>query len=108
MNSSISSAPRRKALLLGIPSCDAENVSKLSMVENDIVLMQSALKHSKYEIGTAGLSPETKLTRTNLLRRIRQFSKSSEEGETLIIYYSGHGLHYSGVDYVIPTDAAFD
>jgi Caspase domain len=98
--------PGRRALLLGVP--DAEHLSKLAMVSNDIALMRSALTHSKYAIEVAGLSPETRLTRTSFLRKLSQFAKSGREGDTLILYYSGHGLHYRGIDYIVPYDAVFD
>jgi hypothetical protein len=97
---------KRKALLLGVP--DADNLSKLPMVNGDIALVRSALESSNYAIETAGLTPETRLTRTQLLYRVRQFARSAQEGDTLILFYSGHGLHHEGLDYLVPVDGIFD
>ncbi len=97
-----------KALLLASGDYEAENITNLAIVENDIALVRTALESSRYEIHVVGVNPEFKLTRANMLKSIRQFARSATEDDTLIIYYSGHGVHFNNVDFIVPYDASFE
>lgn len=98
----------RKALLLASGTYDSDRIKNLSIVGNDIELMKSALEPSNYAIEIVGADPRSKLTRNNMVWTIRNFAKSASDGDTIIIYFTGHGIHFNGVDYVMPADAVFD
>jgi len=93
---------------MGAPKYDAPKLAPLPVVINDVALIKDSLEASGFEIEVIGLIPEAPMTRTMALRKAGHFSRSAQEGDTLILYYSGHGAHRAGVDYIVPADAVLD
>ena len=48
---------------------------------------------------------EKNLTRDAMVAAIRKFEDSVEAADWAVIYYSGHGIEVSGINYLIPIDA---
>jgi hypothetical protein len=99
---------KRKALLIGVPKYDAQYIKDLPVVINDLNFLRKSLESSEYLVESQGIGDSFGLSRTRIVRAIRDFCDKADSGTTLIIYYSGHGIHHEGVDYLIPPDAFLD
>jgi class 3 adenylate cyclase/uncharacterized caspase-like protein len=98
---------QRRALLIGVAEHDVVGPN-LPAVRNDLRIMEEALQPSHYAVEQLGMKKTEAPTRSTILRRIRGFFASAEEGSTSLLYFSGHGVHYNNRDYVIPSDATLD
>ena len=94
----------RLGLLIGVAEYDQPGIPDLPIVHNDIRDLASVLERSHYsvrEIGTGGSHPAT---RNNTRGAIEDALSEAEPGDTLLIYFSGHGAHYDGKDWLVPSD----
>jgi hypothetical protein len=99
-------APRRRALLLGVPRQDSQYITSLGVVENDLERVAAALRSSRYEVDLIGLADRGEFAANSLRRRIRKFCQDPQSrGATLLIYFSGHGLHWKGRNWLVAGDA---
>ncbi|NJM99696.1 MAG: hypothetical protein HC800_23415 [Phormidesmis sp. RL_2_1] len=102
---------KRKALLIGVPHYEAAGIRDLPIVRQDLATLQSALAESAYEVTTVGDECDDRMqgiAQTGLVkvrRALRQACREAKGVETLLLYFSGHGLHYQGQDYLVPADA---
>jgi hypothetical protein len=72
------------------PKHDAEDVAKaLGDLNFDVVL---------------GLD----LTRAGMNEKLDEFSRKADGADIAFVYYSGHGMQFSGSNYLLPTDASLD
>ncbi len=96
--------PKFRALLIGVPEYSSKAIENLPFIRNDMIKLEKALESSGYSVRSVGLKEDST---ANLIRQqIHRFCvKEKEPGETLIICFSGHGLHYKGIDYLVPFDA---
>jgi tetratricopeptide (TPR) repeat protein len=90
---------RRLALVIGNK---AYGSSPLSTPANDAADMAALLK-------TLGFSVRlhTDLTYSNFRRAVNEFADSLRTGDTVLFYYSGHGLEVEGRNYLPPVDFDF-
>ena len=106
----MTSMERRRALLIGISEYEgprresgADHQVKLwdlPAARNDLKQMSGALKECGYEIT---IVPEDETFDTKSLgNQISRFIASAEPGETLVIYFSGHGLAVNGNACMVP------
>jgi len=98
--------PARRACLIGVPRYDQKVIADLPVVARDISRLQTVLEASDYRVET--LCPadgEGGLSLNRLRSSIAGACRRAEDGETLILYFSGHGGHFRGKDYLIPCDA---
>ncbi|MCK9441900.1 MAG: caspase family protein, partial [Methanothrix sp.] len=96
--------PKYRALLIGVPEYDSDAIVDLPFIRNDIIKLEKALESSGYHVRSVGLKENP--TANLIKQQIHKFCvKEKEPGETLIICFSGHGLHYDGIDYLVPFDA---
>jgi hypothetical protein len=53
---------------------------------------------------------DTKLlpNRSNILAMIKLLANNSEENDTILVYFAGHGFEQDGVNYLLPADARID
>jgi caspase domain-containing protein/ClpA/ClpB-like protein len=97
---------RRTAYLIGIPNYDYVGISGLPIVRRDINRLRSVLEASDYQVQThcpADGAPG--ISRGRLRTIITEACRMAEPQETTILYFSGHGGHFNGRDYLIPADA---
>ena len=80
-------------------------IDNLQIVPNDLDLLSRALKSSDFEVKVVGGESTEGTGRSAILQRIRDTCRRAKGVETLILYFSGHGIHYDGQDYLIPADA---
>ncbi|MFD0416334.1 caspase family protein [Streptomyces sp. NPDC127108] len=96
-------APARTALLIGVghvPAADGLLEPLDDAVDADLRLMNSALRAARYDVTTlhnAGIN--------QIRARIHETARAADEGGTLLLYFSGHGVRVRGIDYLVPFDA---
>ena len=56
-------------------------------------------------VGFSDVRIESNLSRDELNRALLEFSRKAAEADWAVVYYSGHGIEVSGIDYLIPVDA---
>jgi hypothetical protein len=98
---------KRHALLIGVPKYDVVEPD-LPVVRKDFQILDKALKSSRYDVRKLGDEHSCAPTRSSIRREMRRFCTEAHEGDTLLLYFSGHGVHYNGKDYLIPSDATLD
>lgn len=98
---------KRRALLIGVPEYRDEAIDSFpDVVRQDIDNLEKALRLSGFhDISIHGLNDPWESTRPRILDRIEHFLGDATDGDTLIVYLSGHGLHHNGVDYLVPAEA---
>lgn len=98
--------PRRRALLLGVPRQESQYITSLRVVENDLERVAAALRSSRYEVDLIGLADKSDFTANSLRRRIRKFCQDPDsQGATLLVYFTGHGIHWRGRNWLVAGDA---
>jgi uncharacterized caspase-like protein len=97
---SLTTTQSRKALLIG-NNYPGEN-SALPSCVNDMVAMHDVLS-SKCEFQTI---PKTNCGYMDMQTKISEFGDSLNEGDVALFYFSGHGLMYDGVLFLIPCNMA--
>jgi hypothetical protein len=65
--------------------------------------MQACLAASGYQVRPYGLGPSERAGST-IYQQLVSFCRTAPQGSTLFIYFSCHGLHHRGKDYVVPAD----
>lgn len=93
-----SAEARRVALIIG--NANYRHVTPLKNPVNDARDMVNILS----ELGFETIDGYD-LTYEQMRKLLIQFYNRAENSETALIYYSGHGIEFSGSNYFIPTDA---
>lgn len=98
---------KRRALLIGVPEYESDAIPNLPIVRKDLETLHTALEKSGFTVrslGADGLSHGRSKIRQALIREC----KEAQGVETLLLYFSGHGMHFQGKDYLVPSDAMLD
>ena len=98
---------KRRALLIGVSEYESDAIPDLPIVCQDLKSLHAALEKSGFAVrslGEDGLS----YGRSKILQTLRRECKAAQKLEILLLYFSGHGMHFRGKDYLIPSDAALD
>lgn len=98
----------RKALLIGVPEYENKSFRNLPVVVSDLMLLHKALESSDYEVHMLGIGDNKASSRFKIIKAVRSFCLDARKGMTLVIYYSGHGVHYKGIDYLVPPDGSIE
>ena len=87
----------KKAFVIGM------NTLGLKYCVNDAMLISNGLKHHGYDVITVKLSDE----KTRILKRFEELIENCAKTDTLIFYFSGHGLLRKGkLDLVLADDTS--
>jgi hypothetical protein len=99
----------RSALLIAVPEhiLDPEHLS-LPVTRNDVAALQGVLEKCHYSVQTCGVGDPHETSRGFINNAMRQACLRAPKDGVLLIYFSGHGLHYSGKDLVVPSDAGIE
>jgi hypothetical protein len=89
----------RVALLIG--NRNYRYAGALSNPINDAQLLANALR----DVGFQSVTTKTDLTREQTMQALREFARAADSAEWAVVYYSGHGMEFGGVNYLIPIDA---
>jgi len=98
---------KRRALLIGVPEYESDAIPNLPIVRKDLEMLHGALEKSGFTVrslGADGISHGRSKIRQALIREC----KEARGIETLLLYFSGHGIHFQGKDYLVPADAVLD
>lgn len=87
------------ALLIG--NSEYESASDLANPANDVKLVAGALK----SIGFTPVIVDTDLSREVMNEALRNFSAMAQGADVAVVYFAGHGLEISGVNYLLPVSA---
>ena len=82
-----SKIPEKRALVIGID--DYEYANKLENAVKDAKAMESTLKSIGFSV-----TRKTNLTRDAMERVLFDFKMSIKENDTVIFYFSGHGIQW--------------
>jgi len=95
-----------RALLMGVPEYTNDAIPDLGFVANDLTSLSASLTNIGYEITQLGGAGKDSPTHNAIIHGINEFCRhEAQENEVAIIYFSGHGLHHKGRDYLVPGDA---
>ena len=92
-------AERRIALVIG--NGKYENAGVLTNPVNDASAISALLKKAGFDVVDLRLN----LGVVEFKRAVREFVDRAANADVAVVYYSGHGLEYGGVNYLIPVDA---
>jgi len=92
-------SPRRVALVIGNSNYAAHGA--LPNPKNDATLIASVLR----TVGFQSVDVKTDLTREQMLKALQEFAARADSADWSVVYYSGHGISYNGINYMIPVDA---
>jgi len=98
---------KRRALLIGVPEYENKKLD-LPVVRNDVENLHSSLEKSGFTVRTLGMGDKSESGRNKIAQALRKECRDAKGIETLILYFSGHGVHYEGKDYLVPSDADVD
>ncbi|GLY89423.1 HD domain-containing protein [Actinoallomurus iriomotensis] len=94
---------RFRALLLGVAEYDDQGIKDLPFVTDDLVNVAMALESRGFSTDIPG--DGGRLGQIRIRTEVSRFLATAREGDTLLVYLSGHGAHGDGVDYLLPSDA---
>jgi len=92
-------SPRRVALVIG--NSNYATHGALPNPKNDATLIASVLR----TVGFQSVDVKTDLTREQMLKALQEFAARADSADWSVVYYSGHGISYNGINYMIPVDA---
>ncbi|MFD5782762.1 caspase family protein [Streptomyces sp. NPDC126933] len=91
-----------RALLIGVPYYRDQDIDDLPFIEDDLAELSEALDAAGYEVAIHDVQ-ETDLD--SIDSAVESFFQDARDGETLLLYLSGHGIHHNNVDYLVPRGA---
>ena len=93
---------------MGVREYKKPEIPNLPVVKHDLESIGRVLEDSGYEIRNIGLDDPKDVTRNTISEELHKACRQTQAGDTLILYFSGHGVHYKGKDYLVPWDATLD
>ena len=90
---------RRIALLIG--NSNYLRVPVLANPANDVKALDVVLR----AIGFESVTVKMDLKREEMISALRQFAQAADRADWAMVYYSGHGIEFNGINYMIPIDA---
>jgi len=90
---------KRVALVIG--NAKYTHAGMLQNPIKDAQLLAATLRSSGFQ----SVTTKTDLTREGIIQALREFSKVADTADWAVIYFSGHGIEFGGVSYIIPVDA---
>ena len=91
---------RRVALVIGNGKYD--HVATLPHATNDAEALAQALETTGFQSVTL----RENLTRDQTLSALADFARVADTADWAAVYYSGHGIEFRGVNYMVPVDAS--
>ena len=109
----VSATGTRWALLIGIEDYHDENIPDLQYSVDDVRTLASVLADqqrgdfSQVKLLVSDAQDESDLrTRKNILRALQRWLRQAKVEDTILVYFSGHGLtDKGGKNYLVPVDA---
>src|SRR5262245_12921059 len=95
-------AEKRVALVIG--NGVYAKVPKLDNPKNDAAAMEAMLKAAGFDMVVRA----NDLGAAAMRRALRDFSDTAYDADIAVVFYAGHGMEVSGINYLIPTDAVLE
>ena len=99
-STSSATVPGRRVALI-IANGKYQNKPQLVNPINDSKALSAALRLSGFESVTV----KNDLTQQQTVHALRDFASVADTADWAVIYYSGHGIEFNGVNYIVPVDA---
>ena len=106
------SVPSRQwAVIIAVKNYESPLIQDLNVTLNDAadfkktVITQGGLDRDNILELTDDSTVENRPTKSNLKLRLTEFLSRPEAGDTLLFFYSGHGIERDGSAYLLPIDA---
>lgn len=99
----VSSASDRVALIVGNNAY--KHATPLKTAVNDAKDIWDKLTEHGFDAGT---KPLLNGTLQELVDEVELFKERARTASVALVYFAGHGIEYSGVNYLIPTDATLE
>ena len=93
-------ADRRVALVIG--NGEYQHAGELTNPPNDAKAISDLLTRAGFDV----VDHRQDVGVLEFKRAVREFMEKSANADIAIIYYSGHGIEFDGVNYLIPVDAS--
>ena len=93
-------ADRRVALVIG--NSAYQHVPNLPNPTNDAEAISILFKSAGFDL----VQTQENLGINDMRRVVRDFSDSTRDADIAVIYYAGHGMEVSGINYLVPVDAS--
>ncbi|MFF9586903.1 caspase family protein [Streptomyces achromogenes] len=95
-----------RALLIGASDYEARGVAPLPFIPGDLARLGAALRERGFQDVQilSGREGGKQVTANYVNARVTGFLRRARSGDTLLIVLSGHGIHASGRDYLVPED----
>jgi len=108
-----SMAAEKWAILIGVDTYDDPGIGKLKYTVNDAEALHKALTAAPGGFSADNvilMTPrvENRLhhpTRNNIIAMLSSWLSLTEPEDTVLVYFSGHGMEHDGRGYVLPQDA---
>jgi uncharacterized caspase-like protein len=92
-------AERRVALIIG--NAKYENAGVLTNTVHDAAAITDLLTKAGFDV----VDHRVDLGVVDFKRAVREFVDRAATADVAVVYYSGHGLEFGGVNYLVPVDA---
>lgn len=90
---------------MGVSKYSSGAIQDLPFVDNDLADLGGSLTEIGYGVTIVGGPGKRSPTRGEMLASITEFCRHGvEENEVALLYFSGHGLHHRGKNYLVPAD----
>jgi tetratricopeptide (TPR) repeat protein len=89
---------RRIALVIG--NSAYQNVPALVNPQKDATAIAASLRAVGFEV-----TASNNANRAMMIDNLRKFANEAEKADWAVVYYAGHGMEVSGVNYLVPIDA---
>jgi hypothetical protein len=93
-------AEKRVALVIG--NSAYKTVPKLANPENDASAIGLLFKKAGFD----SVDVRQNLANVELRKVVRDFSETTKDADIAVVFFAGHGIEVSGINYLIPIDSA--
>lgn len=92
-------ADRRVALVIG--NSNYQYAATLNNPANDARALAEALRNAGFQ----SVTEKSDLSREQTIAALREFANVADTADWAVVYYSGHGVEFGGINYLVPIDA---
>ncbi|HZF93879.1 MAG TPA: caspase family protein [Allosphingosinicella sp.] len=101
--------PERRAFVVGIPVYD--RYPAVNGARNDVPAIRRALARLDFKVTVAVTrrgEPEGRIDLESFIEQLTAFVATIEPGDTVMVYFSGHGIERNGINYLVPSSFQYD
>jgi uncharacterized caspase-like protein len=106
---------QKRAVLIGVNHYYLDGaIGNLKYCVNDVKELDSILSNelrggfSTVPLCSGEQDSRSAPNRSNILALVKLLATNSEENDTILVYFAGHGFNQAGKNYILPADARID